>query len=71
MAGSPSSKGDLFQVEACLREAQRWRQEAANLREHASLPRLAVAVSAELLRNAEWADRTALHWEAGADDYRT
>ena len=71
MAGSPSSNEDLPQVQACLREAQRWRQQAANLREHASLPRLAVAVSAELLRNAEWADRTALHWEAGADDYRT
>ena len=71
MAGSPSSKENLFQVEACLREAQRWRQEAANLREHASLPRLAGPVSAALLRNADWADQTALHWEAGADDYRT
>ena len=70
MAGSPSSKEDPFQVEACLREAQRWRQEAANLREHASLPRLAGAVSSSLLYSAEWSDQTAAYWEAGADHCR-
>ena len=44
---------------------------AANLREHASLPRLGEAARAALLRNAEWADGTALHWGAGADDCRS
>lgn len=70
MAGSLGSGEDALQVQACLREAQRWRQQAANLREHASLPRLTETARASLLSNAEWADQTALHWKAGADGCR-
>lgn len=70
MADLPNGTNDSCQVQACLHEAQRWRQQAANLREHAALPRLTEAARSSLLYSAEWSDQTAAHWEAGADHCR-
>ena len=71
MPGPARDEEHAFQCRSYLDSAARWRREAENLRDHAALPRLAPEASATLLRNAEWAEQTALYWEAGAEDYRS
>ncbi|MFK4048070.1 hypothetical protein ACI2KH_24400 [Roseomonas mucosa] len=48
-----------------LASARRWQSEACALRHHAALPRLTAAQRAQLLREAEAADRQARFWLAG------
>lgn len=67
MAGKKRARG----IALCRGEAERWRREAANVRNHAALPQLDAVASATLLRSAARCDDEAACWEAGARDYGT
>ena len=56
-------------IALCRWEAERWRREAANVREHATLPHLSPEARATLLRSADRSDDEAAYWEAGVRDY--
>ena len=58
-------------IALCRGEAERWRREAANVREHATLPHLNPKARATLLRSADRSDDEAAYWEAGARDCET
>ncbi len=55
-------------IALCRGEAERWRREAGNVRNHAALPHLDAAARATLLRSADRCDDEAAFWEAGARD---
>lgn len=58
-------------IALCRGEAERWRREAANVREHATLPHLSPEARTTLLRSADRSDDEAAYWEAGARDHET
>lgn len=58
-------------IALCRWEAERWRREAGNVREHATPPHLSPKARATLLRSADWCEDTAAYWEAGAREYET
>lgn len=58
-------------IALCRGEAERWRREAANVRNHATLPHLSPEARATLLRSADRSDDEAAYWEAAARDYET
>ena len=67
MSGEQRARG----IALCRGEAERWRREAANIRDHATLPHLSPEARATLLRSADRSDDEAAYWEAGARDYET
>ena len=64
MTGEQRARGTAL----CRGEAEWWRREAANVRNHAALPHLDAAARATLLRSADRCDDEAVYWEAGAQD---
>ena len=58
-------------VALCRGEAERWRREAGNVRDHATLPHLDPVARATLLRSADRCDEEAAYWERGARSYGT
>ena len=58
-------------IALCRWEADRWRREAANVRNHATLPHLSPEARSTLLRSADRSDDEAAYWEAGAREYET
>lgn len=52
----------------CLASSTSWRRMASNLRDHATGPHLTDPQRAQLLREADAADRQADWWLAGAID---
>ena len=72
MTAEPTSEEKRVRgIALCRWEAERWRREAANVREHATLPHLSPEARAILLRSAERSDDEAAYWEAGAREYDT
>jgi hypothetical protein len=58
-------------IALCRGEAERWRREAANVRNRAALPQLDVVACAMLLRSAARCDDEAAYWKAGAQEHET